>query len=176
MCILELLRYFADKSHADLVMLFQIMLSNDLYAGQENLEGDQLENENRFWRKILKQNTIISVQLLEMFLSIKSQQNQEVILTHIYHGTLGLKGAPVNHELNEFLINSILGANEEDQNPLIRRLKAWILFNVTIETQSSRTKELSQNFELLSGSSNQARNFIDEIYRDKFTPSQMAKS
>ena len=54
MCILELLRYFADKSHADLVMLFQIMLSNDLYAGQENLEGDQLENENRFCRKILK--------------------------------------------------------------------------------------------------------------------------
>ena len=53
-------------------MLLQMMLSNDLYASQENLDGDQLEAESSFWRFILMKFTFTSVHLFEMILSIKS--------------------------------------------------------------------------------------------------------
>ena len=46
-------RWRFDKEPADHAMLIQLMLSNDLYACQENLEGDQLEKENSFWHFIL---------------------------------------------------------------------------------------------------------------------------
>ena len=42
MCFKELLRANWSKIHTDLAMLVQLMLSNDLYASQENLEGDKL--------------------------------------------------------------------------------------------------------------------------------------
>ena len=69
-----------------------------------------------------------------------------------------------------------MGASEEDQNPSLRRYKAFILFNLANFTQKSRTKQLLQNFEQISDSSSQSRCFIKEIYGDRFAPSQMIKS
>ena len=72
LCITKFLRFRWDKGHADIVMLLQMMLSNDLYASQENLEEDQLDAERTFWRFILSRFPFTSVHLFKMFLSIKS--------------------------------------------------------------------------------------------------------
>ena len=77
-------------------------------------------------------------------------------------------------EYYECLINFILRTSEVDSNPKIWILKACILYNMTIKTQKSRTKELSHNFELLSDSLSQSGLLIDEFYGDRCAPNQTA--
>ena len=119
-------------------MLHELLLSNDLYSSQENLEGDQLQRERQFWRYTLGDlNYHLSAQQLEMFLSIKSYQKWEMILSLIADGAFSMLDPML--KLYEILINYIIGESEDDKSPVLRRLKARILFNMTIETQKLQT-------------------------------------
>ena len=135
--------------------------------------------ENQFWMFLLgDRNTLISVELFEQILSIKSIQKQEIILHNIEYyfleRNMNNKRLP---ELYECLINFILRASEEDSNPqLFWRQKASILLDLTIKTQKARTNELSQNFELLSNSSSQSILLIDEFYEGRYAPCQTTMS
>ena len=53
MCFFRLLHQNYGKRYSDVVMLHELLLSNDLYSSQENLEGDQLQRERQFWRYTL---------------------------------------------------------------------------------------------------------------------------
>ena len=119
-------------------MLHELLLSNDLFSAQENLEGHQLINERQFWRYILGDNNdYLSAQQLEMFLSIKSSQKREIILSLIDNGVFSSLKPML--KLYDFVIDYIVGESEDDKNPLHRRLKARILFNMTIEAQKLQT-------------------------------------
>ena len=118
MCFKELWRINWSKRNAEKVMLVQLMLSNDLYAGQENLEGDQKRKDDWMWQKMLgERNTFLSVQLFEMILSIKSIQKQDCILQNIYGDVFQFNRNNKRYpELYECLINFILGASEEESH------------------------------------------------------------
>ena len=72
-----------------------------------------------------------------MFLSIKSFQKKEIILYLIANGAFSMYEPML--KLYELVIDYIVGESEDDENPVFRRLKAKILFNMTIETQKLRT-------------------------------------